>query len=375
MALIDDHFAKVSALRDDIQQRLTLCEAHEAATADVFSTTNAIRARAHECLLWTRNEIDSFREKNESQASHFKLQMEDAEVRINTARVELEEAQKERVLIGTEATSPEHQAALNRLESTERVLEARIKEWRRQFEVFESVHSTAVGAYAVTAPAAIPGLEERNSWLQDIQRQADALWKELETKKRLDAALKSDFESKSQSFLRAEEHHRKEASRLLYFMGAIVVLSGFAILRAFSVDGGPSQAPSGNGWERLVFVFGGRIALLLLVAWTIRFVGGLHRAHSEQAVIYQDRQAALGIVQSMINTSSDAEYRREVLKILAEGYLNFELSAFRIGASPVVKEGDAIGREIKHVKKAVDAIKPIFDSVTKVAEKAVEKSK
>ena len=375
---IDEHFAKLGTLREDILKRLNMSEAHEAATADVFPTTNAIRTRVDECLQWARKEIESFKADKVAEARNAKLNVDETRKQLADHDAQLFAVTSERAAIEAvygDKPAVEHQRSLENLANAEGVVRTSIEALRRQLELFESMHSSALKAHEEAPPSHIPGLVERNSWLQDIQQQADALWKELETRKRLNAALKADFESKSQIFVKAEGFHRKEANRLMYIMGSLVVLGGVAILLAFGFVGEVLKASGDSEWERIAIVFGGRIALLLLIAWTIRFVGNLHRAHSEQAVIYQDRQAALGIVQSMVNTSADVEYRREVLGLLAEGYLNFELSAFRVGASTLVKEGDAIDREIKHVKKAVDAIKPIFDAVTKVAEKAVEKTK
>jgi hypothetical protein len=125
--------------------------------------------------------------------------------------------------------------------------------------------------------------------------------------------------------------------------------------------------------EKLVLLATGRLAILFLAAWAFKYSGDLHRAHAEQSVIYGDRLAALGVAQNMLNATDSIEQKREVLKLLAEGYLNFEQSAFRIrrkaAAQETADKDVSVDRQIKHVRDAVEAVKPLFEAVGKVADK------
>jgi hypothetical protein len=379
MTPIDAQVAMLSTIRSEIFSRLSECETHPAATAEHFSSISAIRQRANDCLQSARQAIAEFKSGIDRSVNTYKQMIEKSTLDLAEAnRKSMEASAALSELEGRRMRSEwssDDDAQLQRVASEARLqnslsvsYEDYIRSYRGELVRIESTFESAL-------PGQVSGLVDREEWLRDTKIQAETLWKELETRRRLADALKSDFESKSQSFKDAEGFHRDEARRLMWIIGLAAVTSGIAIGCAFFLRLDTSQIPSGIGLERLVLILGGRVALLLLVAWTIQFLGRLHRTHSEQAVIYQDRRAALGIIQSMINTTSDTKQRRELIRLLAEGYLNFEQSAFRLrGSLPNEKEG-TVEREIRHVKRAIEAIQPLFETMGKVAEKAVEKVK
>lgn len=80
--------------------------------------------------------------------------------------------------------------------------------------------------------------------------------------------------------------------------------------------------------EQLVPIATGRLALLILAGFALKYLWKLHTVHAEQSVIYRDRLAALGIAESLLKATPELEQRREMLKSLTSVYLDFDESAF-----------------------------------------------
>lgn len=62
--------------------------------------------------------------------------------------------------------------------------------------------------------------------------------------------------------------------------------------------------------EQIIVLATGRLAILLVLGWTVKYLAALHRTHSEQAVIYRDRRAALGVAELILNATPGLEQKR-----------------------------------------------------------------
>jgi hypothetical protein len=101
----------------------------------------------------------------------------------------------------------------------------------------------------------------------------------------------------------------------------------------------------------------------------LKYLADLHRAHSEQAIIYCDRKAALGIAEVLLKATPELEQKRALLKTLADVYLKFEDSAF-LARRPRADDSELdVDKQIKRVKDGVEALKPILDTISKAADK------
>ncbi|REG32228.1 hypothetical protein ATI61_105556 [Archangium gephyra] len=438
MTIFEDYRANIRNIHESIVAKLRDCESHPAVAAEHFTTINLIRDRARtqarDAIERSQGYEESVFQRKKRITDEPKIiqaNIADLEKKISEAKALIIDSNLTyQSHTATETSSNEDKEMLAVQLSG---IQTRLNAQRDRLQAFEDSKQNLLKRLSETEseiPQKIQDIEEESNReitrdrhfrepeysLRDFQAQVDSLWKELEVTKRLRDALKADFESKSHAFLEAEKFHRVEARAMLYVMGGIVALCVviaiyFLIVADYRIRNSVShdtQATQANGTatsapilnaasapptaqppvptktpldtnihtlEEIALLFGGRIALLALVAWALRYVGNLHRAHSEQSVIYQDRRAALGIIQSMINSATESDQRREMLKLLAERYLDFEQSAFRTRPHSPANKGDILDREIKHVKDAVDAVKPLFDSVGKIAEKAVERVK
>lgn len=181
-----------------------------------------------------------------------------------------------------------------------------------------------------------------------------------------------DFESKATEFQTAADYHRKQAVMIFWIMVATVVVASIVIIALFlgvwPSFGPPSNEQNGdNRVERAILVGVGRIAILFFFAWALRYLGSLHKSHSEQAVLYLDRKAALGVAANMLRASPELEQKRQLLQTLARGYLDFEQNAFRAGNKPSNESSDI---DLKQLRQLTHALQPLLDTIKSVGEKA-----
>ncbi|WP_147445037.1 hypothetical protein [Corallococcus sp. CA053C] len=211
---------------------------------------------------------------------------------------------------------------------------------------------------------------EMSGYLDDTS----AMLRGLDATEKVREVVKADFATKTESFLEAAAFHRNQAGWMLFSMVvmALAVASGIYMLFIHSpIPPGPLSTglPVRVPVDQVVLLVTGRMAFLFLAGWALKYVADLHRAHAEQAVIYRDRKAALGIAEAMLAASPGDDQQRELLKMLADGYLNFEQSAFRRHQRHEPKELE-FDVQLKRLKDAVDAVRPLLEPVAKAAEKA-----
>jgi hypothetical protein len=243
--------------------------------------------------------------------------------------------------------------------------------------------------------------------MQGLLDRAGTLEKEIATGASVELMQKAQatFRDKTGDFSEAEKHHEAQARLMFGAMFLVLILSAFAIYQLFvkpqvqgssaadlsapkaatnpaaPAEGRLMQGKSGEDTdgtptrtmlnvERIVLLATGRIAILLFLAWALKYLAELHRAHSEQAIIYRDRKAALGVAELLLNATPEIEQKREMLKSLTTVYLHVSDSAF-IQRRPNPAEADAdFDRQVKRLKQAVDAVKPVLEIAGKATEKA-----
>lgn len=242
---------------------------------------------------------------------------------------------------------------------------------------------------------------------------------------------KADFSSKAEHFSEAESYHKKQAFTMLFAMIAMLLTSGVLVYEIFiptsalkqtstrntifpilplagiptaattqasaliaqdtasrstdsgSIDGHlpghtPEHlAPSKNiiAIERILQISVGRLAILFFLIWALRYFAQLHRSHVEQAIIYRDKRASLGVAEVLMNATPELSQRRDTLKMLTEVYLKFDDSAFVLRRQKEEDFDSIVDRQIKHAKKAADALKPFLDVISKTVGKTADSTK
>ncbi|MFO0628981.1 MAG: hypothetical protein U0325_25630 [Polyangiales bacterium] len=192
------------------------------------------------------------------------------------------------------------------------------------------------------------------------------------------------FGSRTGDFTEAEQHHKKQAWVMFAAMFIVLLLSAVAVYYLFIVGSFahrsadvPALAPAGAAAaaasalivERMVVLVAGRIAILLFLAWSVKYLADLHRVHAEQAVIYRDRKAALGIAELLLNATPELEQKRDMLRMLTTVYLNFDNSAFVKKRPESSAAETTVDGQIKRLKDTVDAVKPILEAAGKASDK------
>ena len=109
-----------------------------------------------------------------------------------------------------------------------------------------------------------------------------------------------------------------------------------------------------------------KLAFLLIWGAVLKYLSELYKKNAMQAVLYKDRSMALDIVESLLAISPQLEQKKEILRVLSDGYLDFEKSAFHLKPGESNKNEDiTIGK----LKETVDTIKPLIDSFKGVLDK------
>ncbi len=247
-------------------------------------------------------------------------------------------------------------------------------------------------AKAMRSPASV-ALAEADAEIQVVLDRAGLLEREIATDANIELVQKATaaFHAKTEDFADAEKHHRNQARFMFVAMFVVLVASAVAIyflfisprvfalqpiyheagLSAVADTGSPQPSATAINIERVVVLATGRIAILLFLAWTVKYLADLHRAHSEQAIIYRDRRAALGVAEVILNATPELEQKRSMLQNLTDVYLNFENSAFvaRRPKTPTPRSEPTLDAQLKQIKDVVGAVEPILDVVGKAAGK------
>lgn len=208
------------------------------------------------------------------------------------------------------------------------------------------------------ADDAVIGLFER---AKHLLTDSGKLEEEVQLEAAVDARAASDFAEKTEHFKNAEGFHNTQANRMFWAMLALLVLAAITIYLTFIMP--PASAPHGNEpraaiIERAIQTGVGKVSILLFLAWGLRYFGSLHKSHAEQSILYRDRNAALGVAASLLESSPSLHDRQELLKSLTRGYLDFDQNAFRI----VKQKPKHTDVSLDQVREAVDIIHPILNT-------------
>ncbi len=188
----------------------------------------------------------------------------------------------------------------------------------------------------------------------------------------IDEGLEIDFAQKSSEFQEASAHHRDQAQYMLWAMVFIIIAGAAAIAWLFGdlkiecIGKFPGQVETFTIIERLVLTGVGRIAVLALIAWSLAYIGSLHRSHSEQAVLYHDRKAALGVITNLMRAATDLQQKHDLLQSIARGYLGFDQNAFRISPDSSRTRKSKKSSAASQIKELADVARPLVDMVSKI---------
>lgn len=198
----------------------------------------------------------------------------------------------------------------------------------------------------------------------------------LETEQRqgnaIDEGVENDFAEKADEFKHAIERHEKHAFYTLVIMGGLIVAGAVAIgwlfgnLKVECVGEFTGQIETLAIVERLVLTGVGRVAVLALVAWSLAYTGSLHRSHSEQAVLYRDKKAALGVITNLMRAATPLQQKHDLLQSIARGYLGFDQNAFRSSHDSSRGRRNKKSRAASQIKELADATAPLVDVLSKL---------
>lgn len=262
-------------------------------------------------------------------------------------------------------------------------LQARIVEI--QNEVIPELHREINNLESTRIPRAlreVGGKEADHSLTQlelDVKNLVDIVKAFEEGESRgasIDAGVFLDFDAKGAEFEKSSDYHRRQGLVLLIAMVAIVMLGAAAIACLFlnipvEVKGAVGELERFKAFESVVLTGAGRIAVLGLIAWALSYVGGLYRVHSEQAVLYRDKRAALGVVTNVLRAAETPKHKHKLLQSVARGYLRFEHSAFKPKQdSQKRKSRSSPLPEMQQVKELIEFFRPLLGVDSRSASRA-----
>lgn len=151
-------------------------------------------------------------------------------------------------------------------------------------------------------------------------------------------------------FRQARDYHRKASLILILFLG-LTVIAGVVLLLCFF-----TQPPIDTSGPVLASLLGTRVAILLVLAWTIKFLGHLQSAHSQQGIIYHDRLAGLDAADAIIKYG-EREAKEAVLKEMTQAYLSPNVNAFKPPLPARHSHPSEVRRLLKTLAPLVEALR------------------
>lgn len=358
----------------------------------------------------TQGELSAKITRARSSANQNELSALQTEFSRSQQEFQISQTEQNRILSEKQAEVNQLHEALPQMEL--RISEARTRRWNEE------------------APSALAKIETDMKTLINLSGSLErSINGQIEAE--LIQQTKADFSSKAEHFSEAESYHKKQAFTMLFAMIAMLLTSGVLVYEIFipssalkqtstrntifpilplagiptaattqasaliaqdtasrstdsgSIDGHlpgntPEHlAPSRNiiAIERILQISVGRLAILFFLIWALRYFAQLHRSHVEQAIIYRDKRASLGVAEVLMNATPELSQRRDTLKMLTEVYLKFNDSAFVIQRQNEEDFDSIVDKQIKHAKKAADALKPFLDVISKTVGKAADNTK
>lgn len=319
--------AKVSGVSQELYAATEEMEApikREAAAAHALAQAKAAEVQsAHE----DANRIHLRRTSPADQARQANMEKELAQVQERISRLSVEQA--ELVRLAEEASA---------------VANAGIERWRSG-----PASNTLLGV-------------ERHA--QELLAEATAFEREVdaEAEASLTRNIADKFSADTKDFSEAEKSHKEHAKNTFRLMAVLLVVATRAVFELFIRARAQVPPVGATHLEQVLLLVTGRIAILFFLGLALRYLATLHRAHSEQAVLYRDRKAALGVAEVILNATPKPEQRLDTLKALA-------LVHFRVGRSAFSMERDrhssSFNAHMRQLKRMVEALKPVLDAVEK----------
>lgn len=276
----------------------------------------------------------------------------------------------------------EHQARLAELNAQRQEIQSHVSDLtERGKKQREQLNAELSRIHAENAP---DELLEADADMARVLDRAGLLEKQIDTGANLElvSEARAAFRDKTGDFSDAENYHRRQAHFMLGAMSAVLLVAATAIYYLFIVPSllvvtgdatgtKPLEATVSTLFEveKIAVLATGRVAILFFLAWTVKYVAGLHRSHSEQAIVYRDRRAALGVAELLLNATPELDQKRNMLQTLTEAYLTIDQSrrAASTDSSETSSAGDARKESIIQLKELLQTFEPILDVVRKVS--------
>jgi hypothetical protein len=328
---------------EDFTLRDTLVDRHRD-LSNRFSLTWLVKVEQHEQDLFDRARGTT--SSAEQTIKQLQAQVVNATSELEASRSRL--AENPASAVGQASRLEQQAQAIAQLE--ERIEGARLTVAKGQQEMAR-INQARI-ANAREAAAVLPALrEEVDALLSDTV----ALYERLQDRRQLTAADNVVTKNREE-FAEARTYHRERAVNLLW--GAVAVPFLLAALVVANLIWGEKLrlvTPEGHvDWPLVLLVFGGRISIVAALAWLVAFLGRLHARHSQQAVSYQNRLAALDIA-TMLLQHDRAEGRSATLRQMSAFYLTKGDNAF-LGADPKELAPHDVEKWVKAVTGPMEGI-------------------
>lgn len=202
---------------------------------------------------------------------------------------------------------------------------------------------------------------------EDIETKIDELFenvadlnREATSQNTVSSRLKSIFSVDKTEFEKSLTYHKTQTIINLILLVLTVIVSLCVVFSLFKFDGNlftnevKELLKTDNSYKTgLILVlmqFGGKVAIIFALGWLIKFLGDLTSKHSRQTIIYQDRLSGLNTAELII-TAGRSTTREQILKQMAETYLNDKENAFKIELPQIDKEAQVNKKDIYNLLK------------------------
>lgn len=169
-----------------------------------------------------------------------------------------------------------------------------------------------------------PTIQDHYKRMEAHYEQTRDLYLEARRNAGLTQATAEQLQIERDAFIKARDFHRQQAWVLLALVGAIGVAAIWIIVRYFL-----GEQKIQSEWLAIA----GRTALLVGLGWLLKFMGGLHSRHAQQAVVYQDRLGGLDAFEILLKYG-DAQTKAKAQGALIESYLGMADNAFALPVRP-----------------------------------------
>lgn len=173
------------------------------------------------------------------------------------------------------------------------------------------------------------------------------------------------FKESREEFTAAQHEHENSASLATTGLFAAIVAGALVILSLFLSS---ESKLDHTDTTRIVLFSSGRLAILFFLGWIFKYLTSLQQMHSEQAVVYHDKRAALSVSEQLLRATTELEQRREILRTLMSAYIHFDRNAFMLRRTRTDDNSPSFDNQVVRLQKVVDAVKPLLDLTGKASD-------